>query len=204
MPVDRGCKKGLEEVNGQCVEICNRGEKRNAIGRCVPERQGCRQGTEAFQGKCLDICEKGTRRNRDGRCVDIEVKCRDGFFKSKNGNCIRILRPLICEKGFRPDGQGGCIRIITLVPQLCPDNLVYNKRTKQCERRRLQPIDPDNGGDDGEFVPPNIQGGKSGIQLNPDVLQQLIPLKRQRLQTNQQEDCPKGFSKDDNGVCVEG
>ena len=66
-----GCRQGQEEVNGQCVDICKLGTKRDANGRCVPERQGCAKGTEPFKGRCVDICPQGTKRNADGRCITL-------------------------------------------------------------------------------------------------------------------------------------
>jgi hypothetical protein len=140
VPVDEGCGQGEEELDGQCVPICKQGLRRDANGRCVPERQGCPKGTEAYKGRCVDICKQGTRRNADGRCVTIERKCPEGSVRTKDGNCFRLPTQVICPKGYRPDGQGGCTRIVTLIPQGCPDNTVYNKRTKKCERiRRARP-----------------------------------------------------------------
>lgn len=201
IPVDEGCPKGQEEVNGKCVDECKQNLRRDANGRCVPPQQGCRQGTEAFHGKCVEICVGETRRNADGRCVTIERKCEDGFIKTKKGNCVRI--PQDCPKGFRPDGQGGCIRIITLVPQGCPDNTVYNKRTKKCDRiARVRPQpDPDDVEDGDPDEPPRLIN--PNIKLTPEMLERLNPKKRSRPQGKKQEDCEKGFTRDENGRCVE-
>jgi hypothetical protein len=207
VPVDEGCGQGEEELNGQCVPICKQGLRRDANGRCVPERQGCPKGTEAYKGRCVDICQQGTRRNADGRCVTIERKCPEGFVRMKDGKCLRLPTQVICPKGYRPDGQGGCTRIVTLIPQGCPDNTVYNKRTKKCERiRRARPQptpDPDLG-EDGDPEPPPVRRIKPNIPFNPELLEQLIPQKRPRPQVNQQADCPKGMVRDNNGRCVEG
>ena len=202
MPVDEGCPQGQEEVNGQCEPICKQGLKRDANGRCVPPQQGCRQGTEAFRGKCLPICEQGTRRNADGRCVTIERKCPAGFIKNKAGDCVRI--PAQCPKGYRSDGQGGCIRIQTLIPQGCPDNTVYNKRTKKCERIRRARPQPTQDDEVDVNEPPPTRRVNPNIQLTPEMLERLIPQKRPRPQVNQQAECPKGTVRDKNGRCVEG
>jgi hypothetical protein len=205
VPVDRGCDQGEEEVNGQCVPICKQGLRRDANGRCVPERQGCKQGTVAFKGRCVEICNKGERRTSDGRCVPVLTPCKKGEFRDKNGRCRTVEREPVCPKGFRPDGQGGCTRIVPLVPQGCDDGEIYNKRTKRCEpirRARPQPEPEDNFQDEPE--PPPIRRINPNIQVTPEMLEKLIPQKRPRPQINEQEDCPKGLFRDNNGRCVEG
>ncbi|NMD08913.1 MAG: hypothetical protein GYA66_13155 [Phyllobacteriaceae bacterium] len=206
VPIDEGCGQDEEELNGQCVPICKQGLRRDANGRCVPERQACPKGTEAYKGRCVDICQQGTRRNADGRCVTIERKCPEGFLRTKDGKCLRQPTQVICPKGYRPDGQGGCNRIVTLIPQGCPDNTVYNKRTKKCERiRRARPQPTPDAGEDGDpDEPPPTRRVNPNIQVTPEMLERLIPQKRPRPQVNQQAECPKGTVRDNNGRCVEG
>jgi hypothetical protein len=201
LPGDRGCERGEEEVNGQCEPLCKAGLKRDANGRCVPERQGCRQGTVAFRGKCVDICKQGTRRNADGRCVAIVQPCGKGEFRDKNGRCRAVERDPVCPRGSRPDGQGGCIKVETLVPQGCREGTVYNRRSKKCEPiRRARPQPDPEFEDDGDTFEPPVR--RPNIQLNPELLELMVPKKRP--QSNQQEDCPKGMFRDNNGRCVEG
>jgi len=206
MPVDQGCQQGQEEVNGQCVPICKIGLKRDARGNCVPERQGCAKGTEPYKGRCVDICKQGTRRNADGRCVTIERRCPEGFQRTKGGDCVRIPDEQTCGKGFVSDGEGGCVRRVPLVPQGCPDNTFYNKRTKSCEPiRRARPQPQDNGdvqdGEDPGFTPP-VRRLDLKPRITPEMLDQVFPRKKPRGDNNQQ-DCPDGFFRDKNGRCVE-
>ena len=204
VPVDQGCRQGQEEVNGQCVDICKLGTKRDANGRCVPERQGCAKGTEPFKGRCVDICPQGTKRNADGRCVTIQRKCPEGTVRGKDGSCIDIPDEPLCPKGMRPDGEGGCERIgRPAIPLGCPDGFFYNKRSQQCERLRRPPpqTGQDDGGDFSPNDPPPIR--RLNPQINPEILQQLIPRKRPNVQDGGQ-DCPDGMFRDKNGRCVQG
>lgn len=210
MPVDEGCRQGEEEVNGECKPICKIGQRRDARGNCVPERQGCAKGTVPFKGTCVDICKEGQRRNADGRCVTVERKCPEGSVRVKNGGCLRIPTEVICGKGYKPDGKGNCIRIIRL-PKVCPPRTQLNPFTNSCDpiRRKVPQPQGDTGdnGDDGDNgdvqEPPRIRTFNPNIQINPGLIEQLVPRKKPR-GANIQKDCPEGFYRDNNGRCVQG
>ena len=213
--IPQGCPQGTENVQGACLPICRQGLERNDNGRCA-----CPRGTDFVGGRCVDECKQGLVRDKTGRCMppacgqgEERVQgrcvpgCRESFVRGKGGKCVCPRGTEIgrtsgrcekivdrqCPQGFRRNEDGDCERILR-VPQGCPEGFYFSKRRLKCL--------PEEG-DTPE--PPPIRTPR--LDINPDVLQQLIPQRTLRAKPEEQQDggeCPKGYYRDNNGRCVKG
>ena len=212
--VPQGCPTGTEKFQGQCLPLCRDGLERNSKGRCV-----CPAGTDFIGGRCVDECKQGLVRDKNGRCVPRACaegeervqgrcvpQCRSSFVRGKNGKCVcprgtelgrtsgrceKVVEQRECPKGYRRNENGECERIRRAQPA-CPEGYYYSKRYQKCLPE-----------EDDTPEPPPVRVPR--IELDPDVLEKLIPQNPSRLQEQQGgEDCPKGYYRDNNGRCVKG
>jgi hypothetical protein len=153
----------------------------------------CAEGEERVQGRCVPQCRPSFVRGKNGKCV-----CPRGTELGRtSGRCEKVVEQRECPKGFRRNENGECERI-RRVPQACPEGYYFSRRYQKCLPEEQDIPEP---------PPTRIPR----LELNPDVLQQLIPQNpsRQKPSINQDqqqggEDCPKGFYRDNNGRCVQG
>lgn len=210
----QGCPQGTEEFRGTCLPLCRQGLERNSNGRCV-----CPSGTDFVGGRCVEKCKKGLVRDKNGRCMPPACaegeerfqgrcvpQCRPSFVRAKNGKCVcprgseigrtsgrceKIVEERECPTGYRRNQAGDCERLLR-VPQGCPDGFYFSKRYQKC-----LPEEQD--------VPQTPPIRLPRLELNPDVLQKLVPQQPMKLDQQQGgDDCPKGYYRDNNGRCVKG